>query len=754
MIRKTHTLYLENSSAAEMKKLVPFVLNIAKIQAEEKEGKAAFDDYTTAYAEILSNTSQKMDSYAKIVKEDGKYYVIENGKKYSYSKYPWGAVTESKIFLYNDFQWIYKQKERKFVLFENKDNEVNITTKGVTGKLNEARKVLAGTLPLYSKIKKLKKDIHLEIGYDNAPKLPNKEATAKINKTEKEIKELLKLFRFNDQKEYSSAIKNFTKFFKKKAHAFVEDYNLKYGELLSKEEKKIEDESYVKDIYRKVKKSGANKKYKKADKARKYRSYYDIKERAAKDKYSEEIHDNRAAGKNAILALDIALVKMPGFEYEAFSEVQSVSEMKVFLKSEIKRQRDNIKTSKSYILKEDTVFHFKDIILKVLEQEGISEGSVLYTIIIDKIKDEIFDEMLHGVAIAIFVIGLALLTGGAGIVGMAATATVTTVGAYVTIKEIEGYLGKKAAFEIGLTDDDPNIVWVIISILGTAFDTAALAKLINSVRLAHQTKKLSVLVKEVNATTGVSKTKKEALLKDIYDKNKKFFDDVHPKVEDGIEGGKNFIKNKELVKNQKLIDSKTITQVEENLKKIFTTDKKDIAKVIKRLKVEKGGNRLAQRLANKDYVKKEGYKALISNLKLKGDHQVQKAIQAFDRADELIKKGYKDIFFERSTKEFGYDGDVGAIAIINSNKKSIFIQLKYVTSSKQISKRLADGFRELENVPKNSIKQIELKLKSVNYKEFSKTKESTFINRVNELNTKTEKTTVKVIFSDNVVKTY
>jgi len=185
------------------------------------------------------------------------------------------------------------------------------------------------------------------------------------------------------------------------------------------------------------------------------------------------------------------------------------------------------------------------------------------------------------------------------------------------------------------------------------------------------------------------------------------------------EKGKSVIENREAL--QKYVTDEFELSLVESLNKFLVSDFKfkiaEAESILSVLQTEEGGANLAQRLVTKKYNDIPGFKDLISTLKQKNNLNVAKVTQALNKADELIDIGYKNIFFERTTQQYGYDADIGAMDTENG-LEPIVIQLKYVTSINQIFKNIAKGVIQLKDAPHNAGKIIELDIINMTYEEF------------------------------------
>ncbi|CAL2055466.1 hypothetical protein [Tenacibaculum sp. 190524A05c] len=203
------------------------------------------------------------------------------------------------------------------------------------------------------------------------------------------------------------------------------------------------------------------------------------------------------------------------------------------------------------------------------------------------------------------------------------------------------------------------------------------------------------------------------------------------------------------------LDEKVEIKVNDKLKDKFKFNQRETDQILNQLNTETGGGKLANRLMSDSYDDYEGYKDLLSSLKKKGDHNVQKVNDALDVADDLKLDGFNEIFFERSTKDFGYDIDVGAISS-SAKIPSVAVQLKFLTSHKQIFKNLKKGFEQLQKVPKSFDKILDMKV-PLSYDDFvSSNRKETLLNRIIELNKELEVSgiKVKITFNNNVTKVF
>jgi hypothetical protein len=150
----------------------------------------------------------------------------------------------------------------------------------------------------------------------------------------------------------------------------------------------------------------------------------------------------------------------------------------------------------------------------------------------------------------------------------------------------------------------------------------------------------------------------------------------------------------------------------------------DIQKIIAQFKKHPGGEDLLNRIVNGRYADFEGFDKVLSTFKQGPKVEpdlVAKTVQTLDGADELIKQGYDEIFFERSTDKFGFDADIGAepkIGIVNTESNSIVVQLKFVQNNKGVASNVTKGCSQVVNAPKGFRKLVDIQVKNGNYSDF------------------------------------
>ncbi len=520
---KTH--YLEVENLAELEVQLPLLLHQIK---QEQDNEKLFDAYAKAYEAQLKNNAMTKGSIPMIIYENGKYYVIDGGKKYPYNQYPWHLVPDQKMFLYNDFLFLYDKSIRDFKPYIKTLPEVIVTAKGINSQLEDVRYKLAGTEYVYNQIQLYSSLLTsslmssaLSMNSDMSMADSGLGTMMVANDLLDTINTDLKKFGFENLSEYEQTQNDFLRFIKIKAHRFVDKHFSKYAVSLKEEETYLSDKEYTKQLYKKLAASNANQYHKGSQQrlsaAQMFNKTGSIRGEKQRINTYRQGEKKQAIARKDIDSLGLFLTQSPDFDYDALSRVTSEQEMIDTLKSEIKKQHHNIKVSREYLFEDDTIFEFSEIIAQVLQQENIREGSVLFTIVMDKIKSEAFNKVLHGLAIAVFAIAVGLLTAGTGTIAILGAATVAVAGAYVTYEEIKDYRGKLATYNVNLSDNEPSIVWVIISIVGTVLDVAAFTKiassLINAGRVFDKTGDIVTLEKSLAKLEGVTEAMRKNILK-------------------------------------------------------------------------------------------------------------------------------------------------------------------------------------------------------------------------------------------------
>jgi len=593
MIRKTHTLYLEDSS--ELYKLQDLIVEINKMNQQHKAnydglnkigaqkyalakenskrcyliptGKPVqatninvlqydlfIHSFTYNSANFYKSSVKDLDKITKIGYLTADYHTgeynlsdIPKDAKFSYNKFEYAkqgdvvyVLIDGKEFSFvYDGVSIYRTKEEVLKAIKKQESEVTFAQYEETNSFEK----LKGTECLFEKLLQHRTDLKLSTSLQLAGA-----GLVILSNSSNNIAKLVKDYGFKNIGEYEQLTKQFINVIRNEAHCHVLNRLTTYESYLNEEEKTLENDKAVKNILKKIKSTSAKESYQKVKNSRDYMNNLAEHEKKERAKEYVELSENKQAGKKEILKLNIPLTKERGFNFEKLSQIETAQELKKFLQNEINRHRENIIKSKEYLLKDDTVFEFKNIIAEVLTNLSIQEGSVFDLIIKDKMEAEIANKVLHGLVIGAMAIAVGILTYGTGTLAILGAAVNLGVGAYLSYEEVDIYKNKLAVYDVQLSNDEPSIVWVVVSVLGVLIDIGALAKVANikdvikNIIGAARKSDPKVLEETIKNLGGVDELTKQKIFEEIYNKNKKFFDEVHPKVRSGNAAAKKELK--------------------------------------------------------------------------------------------------------------------------------------------------------------------------------------------------------------------
>ncbi len=234
----------------------------------------------------------------------------------------------------------------------------------------------------------------------------------------------------------------------------------------------------------------------------------------------ERARSKKAEGNAAIenLSSTTPLVKDNGFNKEGFAKVESKQELRGFLESYINDQEGNITKIIAKLQSNQglSIYGFASLLQKSKEQQGIAKDSIFDLIVSDKEDEESTKHIIEGLLIGVLAVALGLLSFGTGTVAVLLAAGNFALGAYITYEEIEAYRTQLAAYKVNISDDEPNAVWVIIGVVGSVLDVAAVAKisktLIKAGRTFEETKDI-VQTRKILDNAKLDVTTKEKIIK-------------------------------------------------------------------------------------------------------------------------------------------------------------------------------------------------------------------------------------------------
>ncbi|MGN7863221.1 peptidoglycan-binding domain-containing protein [Chryseobacterium sp. 22458] len=291
--------------------------------------------------------------------------------------------------------------------------------------------------------------------------------------------------------------------FRKETVHIAEDALIKYRHLLFEQKKKLLDNVFIKNLLEKIKASKAKESYQESDKATPH--FYDRLSAPAEKEFKAKMEtlagSKKAEGDAAIKELSsiIPLTEDNGFDKEDFSKVETQQELHSFLEDYINDQEENINKIIANLHAHQglSIYGFPDLLQKSKEQQGIVRDSIFDLIIADKTEEESAKYIIKGILIGVLAVALGLLSFGTGTVAVLLAAGNFALGAYITYEEIEAYRTQLAAYKVNISQDEPSAVWVVISVVGSLLDVAAVAKI--SAKLV-EAGRVFELTKDINQT--------------------------------------------------------------------------------------------------------------------------------------------------------------------------------------------------------------------------------------------------------------
>lgn len=353
------------------------------------------------------------------------------------------------------------------------------------------------------------------------PKDPNKVYFQ--NALDKQLQDLLASLKANGftLESFKKLIKDYEIAFRKETVHIAEDSLIRYKHILFEQKKKLLEDTFLINLLEKIKTSKAEESYDESDKATPL--FYDNKlsaaEREFKMKMEERARSKKAEGNAAIenLSSNTPLVKDNGFNKEGFAKVESKQELRSFLESYINDQEGNITkiTAKLQSNQGLSIYGFASLLQKSKEQQGIAKDSIFDLIVTDKEDEESTKHIIEGLLIGVLAVALGLLSFGTGTVAVLLAAGNFALGAYITYEEIEAYRTQLAAYKVNISDDEPNAVWVIIGVVGSVLDVAAVARisktLVKAGRTFEETKDIVQTRKILDDAKLDAKTKEKVI---------------------------------------------------------------------------------------------------------------------------------------------------------------------------------------------------------------------------------------------------
>ena len=283
--------------------------------------------------------------------------------------------------------------------------------------------------------------------------------------------------------EFKNYLERYELSFRKKTVHIAEDALMKYKHVLFEGKSKLFDDAFLTKLLEKIKASKAKKAYEESEKTRPifFDKFSNSEDKSFRAKMEVRAANKKAEGNEAIKGLSsvIPLVEDNGFDKENFAHIETKQQLRDFLEKYISDQEINITKIITDLRTNQgiSIYGYASLLEKSKEQQGIAKDSIFDLIIGDKQSAENTKHLVEGLLIGVLAVALGLLTFGTGTVAVLLAAGNFALSAYLTYEEIEAYRTQLAAYHVNISEDEPSAVWLIISVVGSVLDAAAVAKI-------------------------------------------------------------------------------------------------------------------------------------------------------------------------------------------------------------------------------------------------------------------------------------
>ncbi|WBX98254.1 hypothetical protein [Chryseobacterium gambrini] len=333
--------------------------------------------------------------------------------------------------------------------------------------------------------------------------------------------------------EFIKLINQYEIAFRKETVHIAEDGLQKYRHTLFEQKKKLLDDAFLTNLLAKIKASKAKESYKEASRASAGASGMAFAERPTdKDRsFGQEMKalaiSKKTEGNNAIGSLSptTPLVQDNGFNKEGLANVETKQELLNFLSNYINNQEANITRIIQNLHADQglSIYGYASLLEKSKEQQGIAKDSIFDLIIADKESEESTRQIIEGLLIGVLAVALGLLSFGTGTVAVLLAAGNFALSAYLTYEEIEAYRTQLAAYKVNISKDEPSAVWIIISVVGSALDAAAVAKisskLVKAGRVFEESKSINQ-TRKILTEADLDPATQEKVIKSLEEENR------------------------------------------------------------------------------------------------------------------------------------------------------------------------------------------------------------------------------------------
>lgn len=150
---------------------------------------------------------------------------------------------------------------------------------------------------------------------------------------------------------------------------------------------------------------------------------------------------------------------------------------------------------------ESFIWNLDVVVQNTLARTGADKSELYASIIEKKQEKELSKPSPKKLGIALLAIGAGVLSMGAGTLAVGAAAVGIGAAAWDAVEEYREYSAQDAAFESGLSLNDPSLAWVIISVATVPLEFLAAKEVLHGVRAARSAK--AARVARIHATADM-----------------------------------------------------------------------------------------------------------------------------------------------------------------------------------------------------------------------------------------------------------
>lgn len=327
-------------------------------------------------------------------------------------------------------------------------------------------------------------------------------------KVRKELETQLQAHDFAGVTQFEAFIQKFEQAFEQEAANIAKDLLEKYASKLYRESERYKNPAEVAALHRKL--GGVRAQYREFEtNAKIWNKYAKAREKAkeqsripgqghlrTRDFTSITPSEAETARKKAEAAKTAAQSQVQGLagEHPIFQEEglpldkridkaalakASESELVGLLQGHIQNRQKDVAEARARIdEKPELIYKMDKLMPTFYVQQGIRPGSIHDMIIQDKMKEDAILKLVKGIAMAVVAVALAVVSFGTAtpaIVAAGAAFAGAGLGTYMALEEYQEYTEQKDLADVGLADD-PSMVWLVIAVVGAAFDMGAAVK--------------------------------------------------------------------------------------------------------------------------------------------------------------------------------------------------------------------------------------------------------------------------------------